>query len=119
MVVRFFVLESFYRDGGSVTTPSSVLQRLDPDFPESISRRGNRGKMMKQREIVRMVKKIMKSHPAKWMIWEGNPIKTSSDGLKSLGIASLVFDPCGNEPEKGDFLTVMRQNMENLKGAFL
>jgi len=60
-----------------------------------------------------------KSHPSKWMIWEGNPIKTSSDGLKSLGIASLVFDPCGNEPEKGDYLTVMRKNMENLKGAFL
>jgi len=65
------------------------------------------------------LKNILKSHPAKWMIWEGNPIKTSSDGLKSLGIASLVFDPCGNEPEKGDFLTVMRQNMDNLKGVFL
>ena len=64
------------------------------------------------------LKNILKSYPAKWMIWEGNPIKASVDGLKSLGVASLVFDPCGNKPEKGDFLTVMQKNMENLKGAF-
>ena len=31
---------------------------------------------------------------------------------KSLN--SLVFDPCGNVPEKGDFLTKMQQNAENL-----
>jgi zinc transport system substrate-binding protein len=61
---------------------------------------------------------ILKSHPAKWMIWEGNPMKTSVDGLKSLGVASLVFDPCGNVPGYGDFLTVMQQNVDNLKPAF-
>ena len=64
------------------------------------------------------LKNILKSHPAKWMIWEGHPIKTSVDGLKSLRVSSLVFNPCGNRPEKGNFLTVMRKNMENLKAAF-
>ncbi|MCW9077857.1 MAG: hypothetical protein OQK74_01640, partial [Gammaproteobacteria bacterium] len=32
----------------------------------------------------------------------------SVDKLKTLGVDSLVFDPCGNVPEQGDFLTVMR-----------
>jgi hypothetical protein len=36
----------------------------------------------------------------------------------SSGINSLVFDPCGNVPEPGDFLSVVRQNAENLKAAF-
>jgi len=61
---------------------------------------------------------ILKEHPAKWMIWEGEPVQASVDKLKTLGIDSLVFDPCGNVPQRGDFLTIMRQNVENLKPAF-
>ena len=61
---------------------------------------------------------ILKEHPAKWMIWEGEPMQASVDKLKTLGIDSLVFDPCGNVPQQGDFLTIMRQNVENLKPAF-
>jgi zinc transport system substrate-binding protein len=52
------------------------------------------------------------------MIWEGEPVQASVDKLKTLGIDSLVFDPCGNVPQQGDFLTIMRQNVENLKPAF-
>jgi zinc transport system substrate-binding protein len=61
---------------------------------------------------------ILKEHPAKWMIWEGVPIKACVEELKSMGISSLVFDPCGNVPEKADFLAVMKQNIENLKLVF-
>jgi zinc transport system substrate-binding protein len=61
---------------------------------------------------------ILKVHPAKWMIWEGNPMQASVDKLEASGIKSLVFDPCGNVPDQGDFLGVMRQNVENLKPAF-
>jgi zinc transport system substrate-binding protein len=61
---------------------------------------------------------ILKSFPAKWMIWEGNPIKEPVAKLKSIGINSLVFDPCGNVPDQGDFLSVMWKNVENLKPAF-
>jgi len=64
------------------------------------------------------LKSILKEHPAKWMIWEGEPVQASVDKLKTLGIDSLVFDPCGNVPQQGDFLTIMRQNVENLKPAF-
>jgi len=61
---------------------------------------------------------ILKVHPAKWMIWEGKPMQASVDKLEAAGIKSLVFDPCGNVPDQGDFLSVMRQNVENLKKAF-
>ena len=61
---------------------------------------------------------ILKDHPAKWMIWEGESIKESVERLKAIGIQSVVFDPCGNEPDQRDFMSVMRQNVENIKEAF-
>jgi len=62
--------------------------------------------------------KILKHHPAKWMIWEGDPLKATIEKLKGLQINSIVFNPCGNVPAEGDFLTVMRQNIQNLKMVF-
>ena len=61
---------------------------------------------------------ILKDHPAKWMIWEGDPVKESVDRLKAIGMQSVVFDPCGNAPDQGDFMSVMLQNVENLHEAF-
>ena len=61
---------------------------------------------------------ILKNHTAKWMIWEGEPLKESVERLKAIGIQSVVFDPCGNAPDQGDFMSVMRQNVENLEAAF-
>ncbi len=64
------------------------------------------------------LKAILKDHPAKWLIWDGSPEKETAEKLKSMGIGSVVFDPCGNVPADGDFLRVMRRNVENLKGIF-
>ena len=64
------------------------------------------------------VKEILKQHPSKWMIWEGEPLQASVDKLKTLGVDSLVFDPCGNVPTRGDFMTVMQRNVEDLRRAF-
>jgi zinc transport system substrate-binding protein len=61
---------------------------------------------------------ILRNHPTKWMIWEGPPNPDAVDKLKSMGVKSLVFDPSGNVPDQGDFLTVMQQNVENLGIAF-
>jgi zinc transport system substrate-binding protein len=57
-------------------------------------------------------------HPAKWMIWEGEPEKESVAKLEAIGVKSLVFDPCGNVPDGGDFLSVMKANVEMLEKAF-
>jgi zinc transport system substrate-binding protein len=61
---------------------------------------------------------ILKDHPVRWMVWEGEPVKEAVDRLKVTGMQSVVFDPCGNAPDQGDFMTVMRQNVENLKAVF-
>ena len=61
---------------------------------------------------------LLAKHPAKWMLWEGEPMAGSVEKLQTLGVQSLVFDPCGNTPEQGDFLSVMQQNVENLRQAF-
>jgi len=60
----------------------------------------------------------LKDLPAQWMIWEGEPVKEAIDRLQAVGMQSVVFDPCGNESDQGDFMSVMRQNVENLKAAF-
>jgi zinc transport system substrate-binding protein len=64
------------------------------------------------------LEEIVKEYPAKWMIWEGEPLPQSVAKLKEMGIKSIVFDPCGNQPQLGDFLSVMRQNVENLREIF-
>lgn len=45
-------------------------------------------------------------------------MQASVDKLASSGIKSLLFDPCGNVPDHGHFLSVMQQNVRNLEAAF-
>ena len=61
---------------------------------------------------------LLEAHPAKWMIWEGAPMKSSVELLKKMGIQSVVFNPCGNVPTEGDFMAVMRQNVANIEPVF-
>ena len=61
---------------------------------------------------------VLKGHPAQWMIWEGEPLLATVKMLKSNGIQSVVFNPSANVPEQGDFLSVMQQNVENLRAVF-
>jgi zinc transport system substrate-binding protein len=55
---------------------------------------------------------------AKWMLWEGEPLAESVARLERMGIGSLVLDPCGNVPQRGDFLSVMQTNLAQLRRAF-
>ena len=66
------------------------------------------------------LEEVMQSHPAKWMVWEGEPLEATVGGLAERGIGSIVFDPCGNRPEEGDYLSVMAANsvaLEELAGS--
>jgi len=64
------------------------------------------------------LKQILEEHPAQWMIWEGTPRPATVVELKKIGLDSLTFDPCGNVPESGDYLSVMSENILNIKKAF-
>lgn len=64
------------------------------------------------------LKRLLQEHQARWMIWEKQPMADTVTRLETLEVNSLVFDPCGNVPDQGDFLRVMRQNLKNLEQAF-
>lgn len=66
-------------------------------------------------EAIAELQQLLDKHPAKWMIWEDKPTSESVAKLEALGIKSIVFNPCANEPEEGDWLSVMKQNIDNLK----
>jgi zinc transport system substrate-binding protein len=60
---------------------------------------------------------LLVSHPAKWMVWEGEPAEATVARLRAAGLGSVVFDPCGNTPETGDYLAVMQQNAARVSEA--
>ncbi len=62
---------------------------------------------------------ILESHPAKWMLWEGEPMGEAKAKLEELGVKSVVFDPCGNKPSQGDFLSLMKSNIASLEQVFM
>ena len=61
---------------------------------------------------------LLGSHPAKWMIWEGEPSSDITAKLSELGVRSVVLDPCAGTPDSGDFASVMKLNMAALKTVF-
>ncbi len=67
---------------------------------------------------ITQLKSILKDHPAAWMIWEGEPEDKSVAALDALGMGSIVFFPCSNRPDNADFLTIMHQNIEDLKKLY-
>lgn len=61
---------------------------------------------------------ILAGHPAKWMLWEGEPAEESVARLRALGVESIVFSPCANRPAPDDFLSVMERNLAGLERVF-
>lgn len=61
------------------------------------------------------LQELTKIYPARHIIWEDEPLLETSERLQELGIESLVFAPCMNKPDEGDFLTVMQTNITNLR----
>lgn len=61
------------------------------------------------------LKKLLEKHPAQWMIWEDEPSEANVAAVATLGLKSVVFAPCANRPGEGDWLAVMRANVERLE----
>jgi zinc transport system substrate-binding protein len=68
--------------------------------------------------MVTGLNRILAEHPAKWMVWEADPMAETVHLLNNLGVKSRTFDPCGNVPARGDYLSVMYRNAGNLKAAY-
>jgi len=63
----------------------------------------------------RGLQELLVEHPAKWMLWEGQPLDETRKKLQEFGVDSVVYDPCSNKPAAGDFLGVMRGNVNRLR----
>ena len=61
------------------------------------------------------LRKVLKGHPAKWMLWPSKPKPEVARRLKLMGIDTVVFDPCETPPPTGDFLETMRENYRRLE----
>ncbi len=53
---------------------------------------------------------LLEEQAARWMVWEGEPPPETAAQLEEYGVSSVVYDPCGNVPAVGDFMTVMAAN---------
>ena len=72
---------------------------------------------MPTEEMWEELETMLQAHPAEIMVWEGEPLAEVESRLAGMGIASVVYNPCGNLPESGDFGSVMLQNLANLEAA--
>jgi zinc transport system substrate-binding protein len=61
------------------------------------------------------LRQLLEDHPARWMVWEGLPPAETIQALEGIGVGSVVFDPCGNRPSSGDFMSVMDDNAAALE----
>ena len=61
---------------------------------------------------------LLEDHAATWMLWEGEPTAPTADRLRAMGLESVVFNPCANRPESGDYLSVMKANAAGIERVF-
>ena len=56
-------------------------------------------------------------HPARLMLWEGEPAPETRAGLAARGVGVVRFDPCGAASPAGGFLAAQRANFDRLAAA--
>lgn len=59
----------------------------------------------------------LEDRPVAWILWEAEPTPATRAELARRGIGVIVFAPCGNRPQRGDYLSVMRANVEAVRAA--
>jgi zinc transport system substrate-binding protein len=60
---------------------------------------------------------LLAEKSARWMLWEAAPAESIAGKLEARGIEPIVFEVLGNRPARGDYLSVMRANVETLRRA--
>jgi len=53
---------------------------------------------------------MIKENGASIMLWENQPSAQNETELNNRKMKTIVFNPCGNRPSTGDFLSIMREN---------
>ncbi len=71
-------------------------------------------KSVPDEKAMQELQSLLEGHPAKWMIWEGDPASRSKAKLKEIGVQSVVFEPAGDRSGFGDWLGTMRKNVKRM-----
>ena len=61
--------------------------------------------------------KILQQHPAAIMLWEAEPLSSTTERLSELGVQSIVFRTASNLPGQGDYFDVLTGNTKGLQSA--
>jgi zinc transport system substrate-binding protein len=61
--------------------------------------------------------KLLSEHPASLMLWEDQPLEQTTSRLAELGVKVVTFRPLAGKPDSGDYLSGMRENLNNLTEA--
>lgn len=103
--------------GAPVVFSHPVYQYLERRYDvNGISVHWEPEQMPDDEELLKLADRLMR-HPAQLMIWEGEPVPDVVAELEAWAVDSVALDPCGNRPEHGDYVSVMRQNVANLRAA--
>jgi zinc transport system substrate-binding protein len=65
----------------------------------------------------RELAELLRSHPARIMLWEDEPLPQVATRLGEMGIQVVVFSPLGNRPEQGDLSSNLGANIQTLEAA--
>lgn len=57
---------------------------------------------------------MIEKNGASTMLWENQPSAQNEKEMNNRKVKTIVFNPCGNRPAKGDFLSIMRENTKAL-----
>jgi zinc transport system substrate-binding protein len=63
------------------------------------------------------LQKILQQHPAVIMLWEDEPLSSTTARLSELGIQSIVFRTASNRPRQGDYFDLISGNEQRLRKA--
>ena len=62
------------------------------------------------------LQKILREHPAEIMLWEAEPLSSTTTRLSELGVQSIVFRTASKRPGQGDYFDVLSDNVKGLQG---
>jgi zinc transport system substrate-binding protein len=101
--------------GATVFASHPVYQYLGSGYGLTIkNEHWEPGQDISDHDLEHFIEKVA-STDLKLMLWEGEPSKATRGKLESAGFQIVIYRPCGNVPESGDFIEEMRANIENLK----
>ena len=58
--------------------------------------------------------RMLEERPARILLFEAEPDTEMARRLSAMGIRIIVYEPAGNRPAQGDWLSTMRSNVERL-----